>query len=107
VWSSFVSRRINLELAVEEAVEKALASQPPGWQPELGVVFVSSAYASEYGALLRLLRARVPSLQRIIGSSVSFEGVQSVSHVCVRRMGQPCPDAGGATLAPRDTQPHT
>lgn len=69
-WSSNISRRINLDLAVEEAVTGALSSQAAGWEPELAIVFLSSAYVSEYDQLVELLQQNVPSLQHIFGSTV-------------------------------------
>jgi hypothetical protein len=71
-WSSNISRRINLDLAVEEAVSGALSNQATGWEPELAVVFLSSAYVAEYDQLVDLLRQRVPSLKHVFGSSVSL-----------------------------------
>lgn len=68
-WSCCVSRRINLELAVEEAVAGALR-EAPQQQPELAIVFVSSAYTAEYSSVVEQLRAAVPSLTYIVGSSV-------------------------------------
>lgn len=70
-WSSYVSRRINLELAIEETVEGARKGQAEDWEPELAVVFLSSAYVQEYASLISLLRSKVPSLKYIVGSSVS------------------------------------
>lgn len=70
-WSSCVSRRINIELAIEEAIEGASKGKPEHWEPELAVVFLSSAYVQEYGSLISLLRSKVPSLKYIAGSTVS------------------------------------
>jgi hypothetical protein len=69
-WSSNVSRRINLDLAVEEAVAGALNSRSAGWEPELAIVFLSSAYVREYDQLVELLRQKVPSLKHVFGSTV-------------------------------------
>lgn len=68
-WSSCVSRRVNMELAVEEAVEGARAGHPEDWEPELALVFLSSAYVAEYRSLVELLRSKVPSLRIITGST--------------------------------------
>jgi hypothetical protein len=70
-WASFVSRRINIELALEEAIEGAKNGQSEGWEPELAVVFLSSAYVEEYASLISLLRSKVPSLKHVVGSTVS------------------------------------
>jgi deleted-in-malignant-brain-tumors protein 1 len=69
-WSSNVSRRINLDLAVEEAVAGALSREAAGWDPQLAIVFLSSAYVAEYDQLVELLRQKVPSLKHIFGSTV-------------------------------------
>jgi small ligand-binding sensory domain FIST len=67
-----VSRRINIELALEEAIEGARRGQAEDWEPELAIVFLSSAYVQEYGSLVSLLRRKVPSLKYITGSTVSM-----------------------------------
>lgn len=72
VWSSYVSRRINIELALEEAVEGARKGHQTDWDPDLAVVFLSSCYAQEYTALVGLLRSKVPSLKHIVGSTVGW-----------------------------------
>lgn len=66
-----MSRRINIELALEEAIEGARKGQAKGWEPELAIVFLSSAYVQEYSQLIGLLRSKVPSLKLITGSTVS------------------------------------
>ena len=71
-----LQRRINLDLAVEEAVSCALKDQQ--WHPELAIVFISSAYVAEYDQLISELRAAVPSLKYIVGSSV---GVKFAVHI--------------------------
>lgn len=58
-----------MELAVEEAVEGARAGHPEAWEPELAIVFLSSAYVAEYRSLVDLLRSKVPSLRIITGST--------------------------------------
>lgn len=70
-WSSYVSRRINLDLAIDEAVAGALRHREQQWGPELAIVFLSSAYVAEYGQLVQQLRAKIPSLKYIFGSTVS------------------------------------
>ncbi len=69
-WASHVSRRINLALAVEEAVAGALARGPPGWAPTLVLAFVSSAYSAELPSMLELLRNHLPSVTSVFGSTV-------------------------------------
>ncbi|KAF8063849.1 hypothetical protein HT031_003706 [Scenedesmus sp. PABB004] len=82
MWSSHVSRRINADLAIEEAVAGALAAAPPGCAPELAIVFVSSAYVAEYGDIVALLRKRLPSLRHVFGSSVSARGAAGRPAAC-------------------------
>jgi hypothetical protein len=77
-WASFVSRRINIELAIEEAIEGAKIGQSEGWEPELAVVFLSSAYVQEYASLISLLRSKVPSLTHIVGSTVSVISIPGI-----------------------------
>ncbi|NJO67279.1 MAG: hypothetical protein HC832_07950, partial [Leptolyngbyaceae cyanobacterium RM1_405_57] len=51
-WASALSTRPSLEAAVGEVVERAERSlQAPA---DLGLVFISSAFASEYSRLLPL-----------------------------------------------------
>lgn len=58
-----------MELAVEEAIEGARAGHPEDWEPELAIVFLSSAYVAEYRSLVDLLRSKLPSLRIITGST--------------------------------------
>ncbi|NJL36317.1 MAG: hypothetical protein HC840_12555 [Leptolyngbyaceae cyanobacterium RM2_2_4] len=65
-WASALSTRPSLEAAVGEVVERAERSlQAPA---DLGLVFISSAFASEYSRLLPLLQERL-SLPALIGCS--------------------------------------
>lgn len=88
LWTSHLTRRINLDLAVEEAVEQALAQCPGSAAPELALVFVSSAYASEYNVLVPELRKRLPSLKLVVGCTVGHGRMLSPfvdscwSHIC-------------------------
>lgn len=45
---SVLSRRMNLATAVEDAAKRILAAAPPGIQPDLAIVWVSSAFADKY-----------------------------------------------------------
>lgn len=61
-WANALSTLPSLEAAVLEVVERAqLSLQAPA---DLGIVFISSAYASEYSRLMPLLQAQltVPAL---------------------------------------------
>jgi small ligand-binding sensory domain FIST len=65
-WASALSIRPSLEAAVGEVVEQAQRSlQAPA---DLGLVFISSAFASEFSRLLPLLQERL-SLPALIGCS--------------------------------------
>lgn len=63
-WVNALSTRASLEAAVGEVVEQAqqLLQAPP----DLGLVFISSAFASEYSRLMPLLQEKL-SLSTLIG----------------------------------------
>lgn len=63
-WVNALSSRASLEAAVEEVVERA--QQLLQATPKLGLVFISSAYASEYTRLMPLLQERL-SVPALIG----------------------------------------
>jgi small ligand-binding sensory domain FIST len=65
-WANALSTRPSLEAAVAEVVERATMSLPG--QADLGLVFISSSYASEYPRLMPLLRDRL-SVPTLIGCS--------------------------------------
>lgn len=62
-WTSTLSTRSSLEAAVTEVVEQA--SQNLGEAADLGLVFISSAFASEYARLMPLLQERLPDMTLI------------------------------------------
>ncbi|MDY7020523.1 MAG: FIST N-terminal domain-containing protein [Cyanobacteriota bacterium] len=62
-WVNALSTRPSLEAAIDEVVEQAHALPA---SPDLGLVFISSAYASEYSRLMPLLQERL-QLPAIIG----------------------------------------
>lgn len=69
-WASALSTRPSLEAAVKEVVEQAQQSlQAP---PDLAIVFISSAFASEYSRLMPLLQEHlfVPALIGCSGGGV-------------------------------------
>lgn len=72
-WASALSTRPFLEAAVEEVVEQAQALLQT--TPNLGFVFISSAFASEYSRLLPLLQDKLPDLPLIGCSGGGIVGV--------------------------------
>ncbi|NJO41678.1 MAG: hypothetical protein HC769_20215 [Cyanobacteria bacterium CRU_2_1] len=65
-WASALSTRPSLEAAVEEVAEQA--RQMLQASADLGIVFISSAFTSEYSRLMPLLRERL-SVPVLIGCS--------------------------------------
>lgn len=65
-WANALSTRPSLEAAVEEVVERAQESLQAS--ADLGLVFISSAFASEYTRLMPLLQERL-SVKSLIGCS--------------------------------------
>ncbi|MGB3207460.1 MAG: FIST N-terminal domain-containing protein [Crinalium sp.] len=63
-WSNALSKRASLEAAVAEVVDRAQSSLGIG--ADLGLVFISSAYASEYPRLMPLLQEKL-NLPALIG----------------------------------------
>ncbi|MFB2979329.1 FIST N-terminal domain-containing protein [Microseira sp. BLCC-F43] len=65
-WVNALSTRPSLEGAVEEVVERVTAALPA--KADLGLVFISAAFASEYTRLMPLLQERL-QLPVLIGCS--------------------------------------
>ncbi len=63
-WSNALSKRASLEAAVAEVVDRAQSAL--GISADLGLVFISSAYASEYPRLMPLLQEKL-QLPALIG----------------------------------------
>jgi small ligand-binding sensory domain FIST len=63
-WANALSTRPSLEAAVAEVVERIQQSLTA--DPHLGLLFISSAYASEYSRLMPLLKERL-SIPVLIG----------------------------------------
>lgn len=57
-WANYLSTRPSLEAAVKEVVEKTLESLQT--KADLGLVFISSAFSSEYPRLMPLLKTHLP-----------------------------------------------
>lgn len=82
-WGSFVSRLPVLELAAKEAVSSILASIGTDSQPELAIVFVTSAMGAEFDMVVPVLRQLVPSLKNIIGCTVCLNAAESMSSTAI------------------------
>ena len=65
-WVSAISTSVSLETAIEEVATQITTQL--GMQPDLALVFVSVAFASEYARLLPLLQAKLP-VAHIVGCS--------------------------------------
>ncbi|MBD2664716.1 hypothetical protein B6N60_01871 [Richelia sinica FACHB-800] len=65
-WANALSTRPSLEAAVTEVVQKAVSALPA--PADLGLVFISSAFMSEYSRLLPLLAEKL-SVPVLIGCS--------------------------------------
>lgn len=77
-WVSTLSTRPSLEAAVDEVVEQAQRSLQN--EAHLGLVFISSAFASEYSRLMPLLQERL-SVPTLIGcSGGGVVGVDPLGH---------------------------
>ncbi len=66
-WFSSVSTRVSLESAVQEVAEQVLDALD-GRSPDLGLVFISNTFTSEYPRLMPLLAERI-KIKHLIGSS--------------------------------------
>ena len=62
-WTNAISTRLSLEAAVREVTERVRQSLPT--PPDLAVVTISSAYASEYSRLVPLLLEQLPCKELI------------------------------------------
>lgn len=57
-WANALSTRPSLEAAIEEVVERTQQSLPTA---DLGLVFITASFASEYSRLMPLLKERLPT----------------------------------------------
>jgi hypothetical protein len=87
-WGCYLSRKAILADAVDECISQvaqAMNDDPQGaryaFQPELAIVFISSAYGKEFDSLIPMLTERLPSLKTVFGCSVRG---------CVPRVRLPC-----------------
>jgi small ligand-binding sensory domain FIST len=74
-WASALSTRPFLEAAVEEVVEQAQAALQT--QADLGLIFISSAFTSEFSRLLPLLRDKLPGVPLVGASGGGVIGMTS------------------------------
>ncbi|NEO44631.1 FIST N-terminal domain-containing protein [Moorena sp. SIO3I6] len=88
-WANALSTRASLEAAVAEVADCLEQSLPS--RADLGLVFISSAYASEYARLIPLLQERL-SLPVLIGCGGS--GI-----IGMNTNGQPVEVEGGPALS--------
>lgn len=65
-WANALSTRPSLEAAITDVVERAVSSLTA--PPDLGLIFISSAFASEYSRLLPLMAEKL-SVPVLIGCS--------------------------------------
>jgi small ligand-binding sensory domain FIST len=66
-WANALSTRASLEGALNEAIEQA--EQQLDGSASLALIFISSAFASEYSRLMPLLREKLKSQPQVIGCS--------------------------------------
>lgn len=71
-WGSYVSQIENLDDAIRDCVINTLRHIGRDSVPELAIVFVGSAHGKDFGKVVPILRALVPSLKHIFGCTVSF-----------------------------------
>ena len=62
-WASFLSSRPSLEAAIAEVVQQTQAALQTS--PDLALIFISSAFASEYSRLMPLLQEYLPGVPLI------------------------------------------
>ncbi len=78
-WTNVLSTRPSLEAAVAEVVDRV--QQSLYGTPDLGLVFISSAYTSEYPRLMPLLLEKLPMPALIGCGSRGIIGVNSQNQV--------------------------
>ncbi|WP_322743617.1 FIST N-terminal domain-containing protein, partial [Vasconcelosia minhoensis] len=75
-WASAISTQPSLEAAVQEVASQAISQL--GEEPDLAMVFVSTAFASEYARLLPLLRQQIQTSPIVGCSGSGVIGMQPV-----------------------------
>ena len=71
-WATNVSRHGNVYFAIDETSQACFARMgDAAAEPTVALFFASSSYSVEFDRIIPVLRAKVPSLQQIIGCTVS------------------------------------
>ena len=71
-WATNVSRHGNVYFAIDETSQACAASMSSlSAEPTVALLFASSSYSVEFDRIIPVLRSKVPSLQHIIGCTVS------------------------------------
>lgn len=78
-WASAVSTRPSLELALREVIERVLTQLETA--PNLAIIFISSAFASEYSRVLPLLKGPLGEAHIIGCSGSGVIGRTSAGHL--------------------------
>lgn len=72
-WATNVSRHGNVYFAIDETSQACVASMGnSAAEPTVALFFASSSYSVEFDRIVPVLRSKVPSLQHIIGCTVSL-----------------------------------
>lgn len=72
-WATNVSRHGNVYFAIDETSQACLASLgDSAAEPTVALLFASSSYSVEFDRIVPVLRSKVPSLQHIVGCTVSL-----------------------------------
>ena len=72
-WATNVSRHGNVYFAIDETSQACLASMDDSAaEPNIALFFASSSYSVEFDKIVPVLRSKVPTLQHIIGCTVSL-----------------------------------
>ncbi len=69
-WQTHLSSNANFAEALQEVIE-GCSGRLGAHEPQLALIFVSSAFADQYHEIVPELRKRLPSLTEIAGCSVS------------------------------------
>ncbi len=79
-WTSFLSTRPSLEAAIAEVVQQTQAALQVS--PDLALIFISSAFASEYSRLVPLLQEHLPNVPLIGCGGAGITGMDDQGNPC-------------------------